>query len=544
MHFDRYSKLQLTDVDHPSLARRVASWIVPAEHHLRLRRAHVGMPSTWTAEQLADDADLSGEAELRVQTRWNAARDVFACRFVHRDARDAAVFWHTVFRVSVVDGVCTVECGVGRSAPRDVVLRPQAYPPRVLVDLLDERDSARVRERALTLPPLDVRDATDVRVFVDELLLRSDRETPVVVIACDLGGSSALVDVPVLAQKLRGLAVVAALHGKEVTWEYRQELERRDVSGDLACFNGAIHTYGSTRRIGADHQLWLGRSLAALPEHERSERVGETIARRLALAHLPTGFFSLIEEIDRQTRAERASTPKLDAGSTGDVAAALALMDEANARATTKETELRSTLARIEELETRVQQLELDCDVAEKQAENLQEVLEQYKERANTGVLSTELRDAFHRAIVTGAPTPAEALDIIATLFPDRVVVLDAARSSALDASAYLNPRDVFSLLRRLATDFWDRITTTPATAHKAFTLKEYAPDGSESEHNDRRCVEDRTRTYRGKELVMWKHLKAGGNGGPDKCLRIHFEWIAHERKIVIGHCGRHLKEA
>jgi hypothetical protein len=62
-------------------------------------------------------------------------------------------------------------------------------------------------------------------------------------------------------------------------------------------------------------------------------------------------------------------------------------------------------------------------------------------------------------------------------------------------------------------------------------------------------CERDRTRHYKDKsgverKLVMWRHLRAGGRGGPEDCLRIHFEWVPDEKRIVVGHCGAHLKEA
>lgn len=39
----------------------------------------------------------------------------------------------------------------------------------------------------------------------------------------------------------------------------------------------------------------------------------------------------------------------------------------------------------------------------------------------------------------------------------------------------------------------------------------------------------------------MEQHLKIGVKDSPAEALRIHFAWVADERKIVIGHCGPHL---
>ena len=41
--------------------------------------------------------------------------------------------------------------------------------------------------------------------------------------------------------------------------------------------------------------------------------------------------------------------------------------------------------------------------------------------------------------------------------------------------------------------------------------------------------------------MVMEKHLKHGVKDSVAETLRIHFEWVADQKKLVIGHCGKHL---
>ena len=48
--------------------------------------------------------------------------------------------------------------------------------------------------------------------------------------------------------------------------------------------------------------------------------------------------------------------------------------------------------------------------------------------------------------------------------------------------------------------------------------------------------------TNKGSSIVMPMHLKIGVKDTAAETLRIHFEWFADEQKIVIGHCGPHLK--
>ena len=50
-----------------------------------------------------------------------------------------------------------------------------------------------------------------------------------------------------------------------------------------------------------------------------------------------------------------------------------------------------------------------------------------------------------------------------------------------------------------------------------------------------------RTFTYQGRPFLMKKHLKHGVKQSVAETLRIHFEWVAEEKRLVIGHCGKHL---
>lgn len=549
MHFDRYSRLEIDGSTIDALAARVAAWMIPAEARARSGRAAVGMPGTWVAEQLAEDVDLTGHAELRVHARWSKARDEFIARLVHRDSTDSAVFWHTVFRVRRSGPTrCSIEAGTGRTAPPRTEFAPKAYSPRVISDLLRDPGGVRVVERALTLPKLVAKTAHDARALVDELLLRDGRTTPVTVVAADLPPpGTAHIDADAIARKVHGVSVLCVLDGVVAASAYRDALEARGYERELACFNGGIHTYGPTDAISDDHRLWLGRSLSAMPAEDRSERVGEALTRQLTLKQLPPGFFSLIEEHDRRTRSERVTQsvpPSSKTGLAEELRAALALMEESNRARQEVQAELDALRIEKEQVEQERQQLEIDLQLEISQREHLQQQLDEHKKRDRGEGLTPDIAEPLREHFAGRAPAPAEALRLIESLFPDRIEVLADAYESAEEASVFKNRKDAFGLLCRLATGYWEAMVREPGKAHTVFTVKEYAADGSESEHNDRRCVEDRVRMRGGKKVEFWKHLKAGGNGGPDKCFRIHFEWIAEERKIVIGHCGRHLRES
>ena len=44
-----------------------------------------------------------------------------------------------------------------------------------------------------------------------------------------------------------------------------------------------------------------------------------------------------------------------------------------------------------------------------------------------------------------------------------------------------------------------------------------------------------------GHGILMERHLKHGVKDSLAEALGVHFDWVAKDRKIVIGHCGKHL---
>ncbi len=68
-----------------------------------------------------------------------------------------------------------------------------------------------------------------------------------------------------------------------------------------------------------------------------------------------------------------------------------------------------------------------------------------------------------------------------------------------------------------------------------------YAAQESERVETNQRLRKRRVFNYKGEPLPMMKHLKIGVKPGVTDTIRVHFEWVASQRIIVIGHCGRHL---
>ena len=75
--------------------------------------------------------------------------------------------------------------------------------------------------------------------------------------------------------------------------------------------------------------------------------------------------------------------------------------------------------------------------------------------------------------------------------------------------------------------------------AKAAFGNNSYAQGEGETLTTDGR--RRRTFNYRGRDFFMDKHLKIGVTHSPAETLRVHFEWLADEKRLIVGYCGKHL---
>jgi len=136
-----------------------------------------------------------------------------------------------------------------------------------------------------------------------------------------------------------------------------------------------------------------------------------------------------------------------------------------------------------------------------------------------------------------------KVVDLMATLFPDRLVFLETAMASAKDSdrNGFKLADKACELLHTLATDYWTALMDGKGDqqAKAVFGQNAFAANESDSLSNEGKKL--RTFNYRGRDFIMEKHLKHGVKDSKAETLRIHFEWMPSEKKLVIGHCGKHL---
>lgn len=138
--------------------------------------------------------------------------------------------------------------------------------------------------------------------------------------------------------------------------------------------------------------------------------------------------------------------------------------------------------------------------------------------------------------------TPYETLTVIKSLYPNRVVILDTAFKSAKDSENFAHRQELFKLLWRLVTEYWQALCNGKGddAAGVVFGNSFAMQETSATKHSgDARKA--RTFCFEGKNYYMIRHLKIGVKESTAETIRVHFDWDNEKRKLIIGHCGPHL---
>jgi|GEM_PF-444480 len=144
--------------------------------------------------------------------------------------------------------------------------------------------------------------------------------------------------------------------------------------------------------------------------------------------------------------------------------------------------------------------------------------------------------------LINKSITPAESLEFISKLFPERITILESAYKSAEDSIHFVDCVSVFDLLWKLVTEYWFVLNSGKGDNEARIIFgNAYAAKESETVEKKKEAHRRRTFIYKDKEIFMAKHLKCGNKKSIAETLRIHFEWVFEEKRIVIGYCGQHL---
>lgn len=139
-----------------------------------------------------------------------------------------------------------------------------------------------------------------------------------------------------------------------------------------------------------------------------------------------------------------------------------------------------------------------------------------------------------------------DLLDFIKQNYSDRVVILDSAYDSAREFDGRQNLDEEWQILRSTANELWSLYFETDqpvdiAKEYQCATSYELALNETALTKENAECRRLRTFKYKGTEQLFITHIKGRATSKKD-AFRVHYLADRQDRKIVIGHCGKHLK--
>ncbi len=459
---------------------------------------------------------------------------MFSAELSHGDDQVSGRLWSTGIGVRQISADAPVECTfllkTDEASAR--VLSPiQVTRPRIVSDVVDNCNPVG-ETPGLSVKKLDVSSA---RAFLSEVE-REGRSFPIVVIS-PLRDGNYLVRAERLRSLLVGVADVVQIDPSVNTFEIENILGRR-----YGAWGGAINVIYRARQGGSgtycDSSLYLPDRLIDLAE-AGVNLDSEILSNVTHQTNVPASWRHIsLGVVDQAIFKAKLAFALTQAKNSDDSASYVALLEQAMDQLGEKDAtiialrdEVQSGEERIMELQASVQSLKYSLAGQRNSAigpddEGL-EAIQPLREAVST--------------LVAGDPTLEQSLTVIRTLFPDRVVVLDSAVSSARDSESFRQGKKAFELLWKLVTSYWDALAggRGDAEGRKAFGQNAYAQNEANALSTDGR--RRRTFDYKGQDILMERHLKIGTKDSVAETLRVHFEWVGADRVLVIGHCGKHL---
>jgi hypothetical protein len=409
--------------------------------------------------------------------------------------------------------------------------------PRI-VSLISER--CQLDSRTVGGPPRPLRVA-DAEAF-DYRIKDGEREFPIVLISSDRDGRY-IVDPERVASLLLGLAEVAVIPVEEDTFSLADILGER-----FSAYWGAVAIIWRRARFG-DRDFIPSTKL--VPEQLLEIQAGHISLESHILArvcHRTNGPLSggalTLEEVRRMATQLQLSRALHERGT--DAAELQALCRTVDVEQREQIDSLKKDMAQRDEecdqLRDEVEMLRKDIKDLHRDNNSLRQSLRAAGATRPSG-LSKPLNTSLLLECMYDEPTLEACLDVIESLFPERVVILPSARSSAKKSSEFKYPRRALKLLANLCGPFWTMLSEGKGTNEAKEVLGDaYAANESKSARDNSRAKDLRTFVYENQPVEMMQHLKIGvKQDSYAETWRAHFHWDAERRRIVIGHCGAHL---
>lgn len=553
MRTSYFSDIHLKNTTFEAARQAYVEWVVGAGRFDRLRpgRREVGIDTHWPMRDLFEGTSLVGQADARVDTRRQSDR--YLLRMVHRDSKRPEILWHNLAELRQTSGGVRISHAVWRTAPSDATLAPLSAAPSVLRRLMEWNGHA-IEPRDLGNTSIIQIDEESAEQTVHHLLLDTGRTCPAVLVTPSVS-DEVLLDTESLRKRLAGQARVLVCTSHAAAEAVTLSLQQHGFPRQFATHSGALRLFLPKLQSNDSpyrHALWTTSRMLALTN---IDHLAGEIAEEAVRNTVPRGFFRSIENFDLDAARVRTDKVISEAQAPSDKKQIDELRADRNRllealQAATKEIE--GLNRRCDEEETQhLETLDL-LKLRERELDELRGSLhkEQSKNAALSAVSTRTVRVApdeperleVLRAIAQPS-TPEQCMRALVLLYPESVLVLPSAIGSAKEAGHFRLTHQLWPLLVALATDYVERMQTSPGGdgAAKAVFGSKFAARESDTAMGNERSRSERTFHNGDATYVMWRHLKIGVADNTTDAIRLHFEWLGDEGRVVVGHCGRHL---
>ena len=460
--------------------------------------------------------------------------------------------WHLRWRLATLKG--EVEADIQVSGPNNDTR--EAGPPSALEDVLN-RYRCRIQGYDMWGDVVQGISRENADWYVDSVIFNRERTIPVVAIS-----PQAIFEGPARFQRahmlLRGIAAVAlpSAHDLPVV---------NGKLGRLACSGGEVRVYrpGATREDNPNlHRKWR-------PSEVDWGEIRDECMHILALSQGPRLYHEVREEIVRLWEEEQSEEALGNLSSSAQVREKATeygvLAEERDAR----ETNIREARAEILELKAELLTLEglyersqRDLAGAQGEVSSLRKELARGRDKdyqphidigdyfqhpaENAERYASDISESQEEQLEESIP-PTSVFGVVSnSLGLEGLRFFDTAMTSAQE-SPYKDLARLQITLEALSKYAIERsrgpLGKTPKEWFSDQRVPYTANEGQQARQKyGRRFPDDKS----GDSIEMPEHIRLGGGGNRDaqRVLRIHFKWSQEERKVLIGHVGRHLLNA
>lgn len=512
--------------------------------------------------------------------------DAWAMEYDEPDQRCQFRHWHTRVGLSTSNsGACIVNISVTYYTLPTYVgkkLRdPLSNVPRLARSLFSLADyQCTVGETVIQNGAIPLDGESFDREF-RESLLSADRDLPIILVVSDQDGKYSIGDVQGFAAQLLGMANVYALDYRDAS--ARSALFRLFLKDTSAyrynCTKGTIRLYWPSIDLedaaaSSHHRFFTWSDVKEYPSASSfvemlNRSLGKSYVRgdldvvdlgdiarlrnRRKLAEGEERIAELRGKLEKAAAERRKRTRDVDFSYTreqfeklkGDLRSAESDLELWKEYEELVSEQNRNLMQENKSLQERFKELEASVQEANGYRHRLDEAndrAEKWRREVQTlkGSLDSlrELPGFVHDV--------RDELELAERLWGSRIVVLDEAYRSAKSFRAF-DLEEEWRIISAVANELWEICFAWDGGARieDAFYLETgiaLATTESSLTRSDPGLMRLRDRQYMGKTIRCEPHVKGNGKGGVGDKFRLHFYADRENRKIVIGHCGEHLK--